>query len=174
VTLSDLDTASEWHTLIPGGHGEGPGVLAAVEDNLFAVGVPGVMWTRESISTGIVASLLGRRRDFLVVTFDAFPEHRVLLGCRDYGNALGVSLFVVATPRLCRKLCRALLFHHDTARREEVGSELSPIELADLTAAIAVVRHALNDALQNLSGATKPPWDSFSDDGTGAERDREE
>jgi hypothetical protein len=161
VILSDHDIVDEWYTLVPDHGGEAPGVLTTVEDNLAAVGVPEMRWTYENIATDIVAALFNQGRDFLVVTLGTFPRYRILVGCEDHGTALGVSLLVARMPSPWRRLCRAFSATDETTRNREAG-RLDAFRVADLTAAVAVVRHALDEALRTSLAAVESEFGSFA------------
>ena len=150
MKLTDYQIVNQWHALLPRCHGEAPGILAMVEDELAQVGVPGLYWSQESVSTGLLKGLFGKRRDFLLVSHEAFSEYRVLVGCQNYGTALGVSRLVVASARLLNDAYRAIRLNVEITERFQIGSELDPFDLADLRAILEIIHQAVRGAVQNL------------------------
>lgn len=151
MTLSELTTVSESLVLVPAAAGGRPGLFAMIIERLRSTRASGIAWSIESVSAGKLAAFMGRSQDLLVVTFEAFPEHLVLIGARDLGTAIAVSYSVAVRECLSRNLRRALLFGWSAPQREQVGSELSGFAAMDLAAKIALVRSALDDALQSLA-----------------------
>jgi len=150
ITLRAENIADESHQLLPGCGGEGVGLLAGLERQLARAAAPDVHWYEESVATGFWRALLGDRRDFFVVFCSRFPEHHVLVGCRDHGSDLTVSRYLVVSPCLRRDLRRALRLGTDQAYRFDIGSELDPFEFEDLMAFLSVVRQALEAAVRSL------------------------
>ncbi len=153
MILSSVSIVSEWHTILPGATEGRSAIFEAVADRLAEMDAPEIMWAVERVSAGIIKSLLGRGRDYLVITFHGFPEHRALIGCESFGTTVGLSLLVVAQVRLGRSLRRAIVSRGDAAKTEEVGGELGIGAATRLSTLISIVRLALDDALNSLFGA---------------------
>ena len=165
MKLTDYQIVNQWHVLLPHCRGEGPGILAMIEAELAQVGVPGLYWSQESVSTGLLKSLFGKRRDFLLVSHGAFSQYRVLVGCQNYGTALGVSRLVVASPRLLDEVYRAM------RERFQIGNELDPFDLTDLRAILEIIHQAVRGAVQDLLNEREEQASSIS---TGAFFDDED
>ncbi|MBP7146453.1 MAG: hypothetical protein KBD01_02830 [Acidobacteria bacterium] len=153
MRLAQFQILDQWHLLVRAAGHKGARFVIALERALAAAALPGIEWHEASIAAGFLKSLRGKRRDVLVITTRAFPEHRVLVSHYPYGTALGVGRFVVVRPRIGRDARRLLSIPRHGTSWHEVGSEHDVFECMDLAAAIAVVDNAVNVAV----GVLKQP-----------------
>jgi hypothetical protein len=155
MKLSDHLVAEQSHQVLEGLGDEVIGLLAAVERHLAIVAAPAISWEVQSVDTGLLRSLTGRRRDFLVVAHAGFGEYRVLIAARSYGTVLQASWLLVASPRLSNQLVRAMRFTADARDRHDIGAELDALALMDLNAFVGITRLALKNAIADLVGDEK-------------------
>jgi hypothetical protein len=153
MTLSDHQIAEQSHQLLENLGDETLGLLAAIERNLTIVAAPDISWEMQSIDTGLLRALSGRRRDFLVVEHARFREYRVLFSARAYGTVLQASWLLVASPRLSNQVVRAMRLTADAKSRHDIGAELDTMSLLDLNAYIGVTRLCFRKAIAELSKA---------------------
>src|SRR5262245_64407781 len=104
LSLKDGKIVRQWGTMLAGCQGEGPGLLKTVEEILASYDVPGLSWKQESASTGFLKGLAGKRRDFLVVYSEQFPECLVCIGAQDYGVFLNVVWYLTTAPKFLNKI----------------------------------------------------------------------
>src|SRR5258706_1521231 len=133
MKLSDHQIAEQSHQILEGFGDEALGFLAAVERNLAIVAAPDISWEMRSIDTGLLRSLAGKRRDFLVVEHAKFREYLVLIAARACGTVLQASWLLVASPRLSNQVVRAMRLTADATGRHAVGAELDTLALMDLS-----------------------------------------
>lgn len=165
VDLKEENIADQWHAILPRCHKDGPGLLAAIEENLEAAGVPEMTWSQESVAAGAFQSLRGRRRDALVVRYRPLREWQVALLAHAFGENLHVSWLVVVAPKRMRGILRALCFSENRATRGSVGSELGTFERQQLAAFIAVTDDVAKAAIATLCAERHVSWESLWKDG---------
>jgi len=149
MTLDEAMIVESWSVLVPRAADEGLSILAAIEENLTKAAVPGLEWSEESVSTGLVKGLTGKRRDALVISYRPTPEWRVIVIINPFGTTLHVSWIVLAVPTRARDLRRSVRFGGD-GHGPSVGDELDFFDRTDLAAAIAVTRQATKVAIDAL------------------------
>lgn len=99
VTLKDGKILDKWSTMLTNCRGEEEGLVRAVEANLAAFEAPGVSWTRETVSPGWLKGLMGKKRDFLLVSHERFDDYTFFVSARDYGTSLDVSWYLATSPK---------------------------------------------------------------------------
>jgi hypothetical protein len=151
ASFASLGIVGERHLLVPNGADLTFDLLHTIREKLRDVGVPGLSCSVKAIASGTLASLLGRSQDYLVVAFDRFPEHSVLVGATEIGAGLEVSFYVVASTRFGRRVRRAIRFAWDPDRRDEPGAELSFGDAAALGARVETVRYCLEETVKQLT-----------------------
>lgn len=144
------------HLLLDGLHGEGPGVIEAIESYLEAAAAPDISWFETTVSPSVVKELLGKRRDFLVIECKNLKEYRVLVTARDYGTALDVAWFLTGSARLSNDIRRTFRFGDGDGDRYDVGAELDVFDLMDLASFVSLTRHALKQAVDEFTDKDEP------------------
>ncbi len=147
MKLSDHQIAEQSHQILEGLGDEALGLLAAVERNLAIVAAPDIAWEMQSVDTGFLRSLAGRRRDFLIVEHTKFKEYLVLIAARKFGTVLQASWLLVASPRLSNQAVRAMRLTADAKGRHDIGSELTVLQTMDLDAFIGITRLCFRKAI---------------------------
>ncbi len=151
IRLRDFMIAEQLHRILEGLGDEAVGLTVAVERQLRAVAAPHVSWQMDTVETGPLRGLTGKRRDFLVVQHEHLREYRVLVCGRAYGTALQASWFLMASPRIANDLVRALRLTEEKEGRYDVGAELDVFDMIDLNAFIGITRLALKKAITELT-----------------------
>lgn len=151
MKLTDYQIAEQAHQLIEGIGEEGISLLAAVEKHLAIVDAPEIRWEMQSVDTGLLQALSGRRRDFLVVSHTRLKEYQVLVSARAYGTTLMATWMLTASPRIGNEIVRAMRFTTDSKSRHDIGAELDTFALIDLAAFSAITRLALKKAIADLT-----------------------
>ena len=136
LTLKDAKIVQKWTTMLPNCAGEGSGIIQKVQAALKTVEAPGISWKEESASTGFLKGMMGKRRDFLVIRNEKFPEWLVCVGAQDYGKYLHVVWYLTAAPRLLNKMRGA-------AAGELLVDELDVFDQQDVEAYASVTRMAV-------------------------------
>lgn len=127
------------------------GLQLAVERKLQSIGDPEISWHVETVETGFLRALAGKRRDFLVIQHARLREYSVLIAVRPHGTALHAAWMVVATPRFTNDLQRAVRLDAEPGTRLEVGAELDLFDILDLKAFVSLTRLALKHAIRELT-----------------------
>lgn len=99
VTLKEAKILDHWATVLEQCNGEEEGLLRGVEARLEGFQAPGVSWKRETVSPGWLKGLMGKKRDFLIVSHERFDDYTFFVGARDYGSALDVSWYLAASQK---------------------------------------------------------------------------
>jgi hypothetical protein len=151
MQLRDYQIAEQFHQLLEGLGDEAMGLLVAVEGKLTAVAAPDISWEMQSVDTGLLRSLAGKRRDFLVIEHRKFKEYRILISARAYGTVLQASWLLVAAPRFSNEVVRAMRLTADAKGRHDIGAELDTLAMMDLNAFVGITRLALRRAVAELT-----------------------
>jgi hypothetical protein len=144
VTLKDGKILDKWSTMIFWCQGEEEGFLRAVEANLAAWQAPGVFWKRETVSPGWLKGLMGKRRDFLLVSHERFDDYTFFVSARDYGTSLDISWYLAASQK--NALAKLAVSYVP-------GSALFNLDVfdqQDLTAYVTVGHRAVRMAVEDL------------------------
>ncbi len=144
LNLKEGKIVREWSIMLPECQAEGPGLIEAIQKKLAACEVPGLTWKEESASTGFMKSMLGKRRDFLVVRSEQFSEWLVCIGARDYGRFLDVVWYLTTSPKFLNKMRSA-------AAGVVLVDELDVFDQQDVNAFAAVTRMATVTATEELA-----------------------
>jgi hypothetical protein len=147
----------EWSQLLPECAGEAPRIMADVQARLKATNVMGMNWSEESLASGYVIGVLGRRRDCVRIQHAKFPEVVVIAGAYDHGTNLLVFWIAAARPRLLGRIRRALRFGADSERCYEIAAELDLIQAWALGAFLETTRIAVRRPIADLLSDRKPP-----------------
>ena len=144
LNLKDGKIAREWSTMLPECQAEGPGLVGTIQKKLAAYEVAGLSWQEESASTGFMKSMLGKRRDFLVVRTEQFPEWLVCVGAKDYGRFLNVVWYLTVSPKFLNKM-------RGVGAGTILTDELDVFDQQDVSAFAAVTRMATVTATEELA-----------------------
>ena len=144
LSLKDGKIVREWSTMLPECQGEGPGLVEVIKRKLGAYEIPDLSWKEESTSTGFMKSMMGKRRDFLVVRTEQFSEWLVCIGAKDYGRFLNVVWYVTTSPKFLNKMRSA-------AAGEVLVDELDVFDQQDVNAFAAVTRMATVSATEEFA-----------------------
>lgn len=151
LSLKDGKIVRQWSTLLPGCQDEAPGLIKAVQDRLASFEVPGLSWKEESASTGFLKSMMGKRRDFLIVRSEKFSEWLVCIGAQDYGRFLDVVWYLTAAPKFLNRMRSA-------AAGEVLVDELDVFDQQDVNAYASVTRIAVQEATEELANKRQLDW----------------
>jgi len=143
-TLKDEKIVDNWTMVIGGGQEKADYVFDIVQKLLEANQAPGVKWELGEVTPSFFKGLFGRKRDFLLVTNEAFKEYKMYIGARDYGTNLDVQWFLACEPGFFQRLGDKM--------DQAVGmiSMLDIFAQQDLRAYVTVVHHCLLNAVDAL------------------------
>jgi hypothetical protein len=147
VTLKEGKILDNWSTLIEHCHGEEEGLLRAVEHHLGELKAPGVSWARETVSPGWLKGLMGKKRDFMLVSHERFDDYSFFISARDYGTCLDVAWYLAGSPK------NPLVKLAEKAASYVPGSALFNLDVfdqQDLTAFVTVGHRAVRHAIERL------------------------
>ena len=144
MNLKDGKIVREWSTLLPECQAEAPGLVEAIKGKLAAYEAPGLSWKEESASTGFLKGMMGKRRDFLIVRSEQFPEWLVCIGAKDYGRFLNVVWYFTTSPKFLNKMRSA-------AAGDIFVDDLDVFDQQDVNAFAAVTRMATVTATEELA-----------------------
>ena len=151
ITLKEGKIIDQWSTLIEQCQGHGEGLLQSVEANLRSSEAPGVSWKRESVAPGWLKGLLGKRRDYLLLTHERFDDYLMCVGARDYGTALDVSWYLTGSTKSA--LVKALAQVPGVGVAAGMYAALQSLDVfdqQDLTAYVTIGHHAVIKAVEEL------------------------
>lgn len=143
-TLKDEKITDNWAAVISGGQGKADYVFDNVQKFLEANQAPGVNWELGEVTPSFFKGLFGRKRDFLLVTNEAFKEYKMYIGARDYGANLDIQWFLTCEPGFFKKLSDQI------DRASNMITMLDIFAQQDLRAYVTVVHHCLLDAVDIL------------------------
>ncbi len=157
MRLSNQIVIARFHALIHEAAGEAHGFLHSVERTLDRSEAPGLTWTYESVSTGLVKGLFGKRRDYLLVRDKQFRDHVVCVAARPYGRHLDAVWYHTVSPRLGRRF-QEVLEQGLAQSSEPIVGVYDLFDIQDLSAFVALTRHAVQAAVhafrKNRGGVT--------------------
>jgi hypothetical protein len=151
ITLKEGKIIDQWSTLIEQCQGEGEGLLQGVEGHLKRHEAPGVSWKRESVAPGWLKGLMGKRRDFLLLTHERFDDYLMCVGARDYGTNLDVSWYLTGSTKSAIVRALANVPGVGVAAGLYAGTQsLDIFDQQDLSAYVTVGHHAVLRAVEEL------------------------
>ncbi len=137
-----------WGMLIKNGQGRFDKVFQDTESFITESKAPSLKIGRNKMAPGIIGSLFGAKRDFLVVKdqqSSMLSPYQIFINARDYGNNLDVSWYLTYRPSFFEAFLAVFRIRSSIAL-----TELDLFELQDLTAYTAVCHHSTLDAVVNL------------------------
>lgn len=150
MSLKDAKIMDQWSVMLPGCQGEGPGLIQVVQQKLSSYECQDITWKEESASTGLMKSLMGKRRDVLVVRNEKFSEWMVCMGAQDYGRFLNVVWYLTASPSVMSKFRGGGVVGLATGGGF-VLPDLDVFDQQDVSAYVAVTRMAVRAAAEELA-----------------------
>lgn len=143
--LKEESILSQWSTLVQGGGKYGEWVLVTTCKQLKDAQLPrGCNWAMQEVrSSGLLQRVY---REFLVVSWDQFPDHRIYVGVRDFGIHLYCCWYLAVEPDLITKWVSKKL----TGLPLELSAPKNIMVDQDLSLWASVVHHALLDTIHEL------------------------
>ncbi len=142
--LTKEQVIDSWGMLVENGQGRSNEVFQMTSDFIRESKAPSLKTKNEKMSPGVVGSILGSKRDFLVVRDQHLSAYQVFINVRDYGENLDVSWYLTYRPSFFKALLH--LFRSSAFAL----SELDLFEQADLKAYATVCHHSTLKAVENL------------------------
>ncbi len=142
--LTKEQVIDSWGTLIEKGQGKSNEVFQMTSNFISESKAPSLRTKQEKMSPGVVKSLLGTKRDFLVIKDPSLAPYQIFIGVRDYGENLDVSWYLTYRPSFFKALLS--LFRSSAFAL----SELDLFEQQDLIAYATVCHHSALKAVENL------------------------
>lgn len=146
VTLKEQKIVESWGIVIQGGQGKASSIFDTTQDLLEANKAPGVKWEMTEAKPGLIKGLLGKKRDYLLVTNESLKDYRMYIGARDYGTNLDVAWFLTVEPGFLSKLAKTA----QAMASFGVFGNLDIFDQQDLRAYVTVSHHAIIDAVESL------------------------
>lgn len=130
-----------WDTLISGGHGHADPIVTSTVWRIDQQQLPRVHYEQCDVSPGILSSLAGKTRPFLVISQSAnrrLQPYRMYVNVRDYGDNLQASWY--------------LAYHRSFFERFKPNPlvQLDLFDEQDLRAYVSAVHHCFTDAVVEL------------------------
>lgn len=163
--VKNEEVIDSWSVLIRNANGKANKIFENTEDLLAKTEVPNVRIDKRKLSTSIIGSIFGAKRDFLIVTETgnrALRPYQMFIGSRDYGNNLDVCWYLTYRLSFKQKLSaflRAipligiLLVPGGAEYLERGRKEVSKMDLfdeQDLRAYVTNAHHCLLEAVDKL------------------------
>lgn len=143
-TLKDEKIMDSWGMVIRGARGKADYIFDTTQSLLQESEAPDVSWKLGEITPGLIKGLLGRKREYLMVTNEALKDHKMYIGARDYGIYLDVQWYLTAEPGFLKSM------HSKMAVGTELGLSfaLDIFAQQDLRAYVTVAHHCLLGAVE--------------------------
>lgn len=149
VTLKDEKLLDSWGVVIDNAAGNQDQLLARITANLQHGELPGVGWKMVEASPSMFKQLLGKKRQYLMVTSQALTDYRMYVGARDYGRHLDVSWFLTVEPGFFKKAFSGMMTQG--ANPMALSFMLDLFDQQDLRAYVtAVHRCCVRQAVESL------------------------
>ena len=142
-----LDT---WATLIEKGQGRSEGIFQDTRFFIEESKAPSLKIDKQSMAPGIVTGLMGKKRDFLVVTDQEnfrLKPYQIFLNARDYGDNLDISWFLTYRPTLWQAVLSLFPYVNVIPR---ALSDLDLFDQQDLRVYTTNAHHCLLKAVEKL------------------------
>lgn len=142
-----LDT---WATLIEKAQGRSEGIFQDTRFFIEESKAPSLKIDKQTMAPGIVSGLMGKKRDFLVVTdhenFRLKP-YQIFMNARDYGDNLDISWFLTYRPTLWQAVLSLFPYVNIIPR---TLSDLDLFDQQDLRVYTTNAHHCLLKAVEKL------------------------
>ena len=146
LTIKQDRILDNWVTVVDNGAGYSGRVYDKTDMFLAEAQLPGVTWKREDVSTGLLEGLLGKTRDFLVVSHRGLKEYGMYLSSRDYGQHLDCGWFLTVEPRFLKRAISKYAVGSGNGR----SLSLDVFDQQDLSAWVSVVHHAFVKSIKEI------------------------
>lgn len=111
VTLKDEKLLDSWGVVIEQGCGRGEGLMDTINQHLAHAELPGIAWKTVEAKPSLIKGLLGKKRDYLMMTNESLKDYRMYAGVRDYGVHLDISWFLTAEPGFFKQALSEMMTH---------------------------------------------------------------
>jgi len=149
--LKGRQVIDSWSVLISGAKGKAEDIFRDTEEFIKKSGAPNIQMKRRTVSPGIFKRLLGKKREFLVVTEKdsmKLKPFQMFINARDYGNNLDVCWYL--TYRIGIKQMLTALFVPLAAAIQGILMKLDLFDQQDLRAYVTNAHHCLLEAVEKL------------------------
>lgn len=146
VTLKDEKVMDRWSVLIANAQGRAEDLFERTISNIKEMSPPDVEYQMEVVKPGWLKGLMGKKREYLMITNGGLKDYRMYIGARDYGRTLDVSWYLTIEPGFFKKQISKALTGSDKA----LSFNLDLFTQQDLMAYVSVVHHALLEAVEEL------------------------
>jgi len=103
VTLKDEKIIDRWSMIVESGQGQAEKIYQDTENNIKESKAPGIRIERTKVRPGWLKGLLGKEREYMMVTNEALRDYRMFIGARDFGDNLDISWFITCEPGFFKK-----------------------------------------------------------------------
>ena len=111
VTLNDEKLLDSWGVVIEQASGRGESLIDTVNQHLSHSDLPGIVWKMVEAKPSLIKGLLGKKRDYLMVTNNSLKDYRMYVGVRDYGVHLDISWFLTVEPGFFKQIFNEVATH---------------------------------------------------------------
>lgn len=146
VILKDEKILDSWSTIIENAQDKVAEIYNEVPRFIQESQAPGVKTETVNVNPGMIGALLGRRRDYLMVTNESMKDFKMYIGAREYGNNLDVSWYLTCEPSVFKKALSDILTKSDKG----LSFMLDIFQQQDLNAYATVVHHCLLKSVENI------------------------
>lgn len=139
-----------WSVLIENGQGKADDIFRDTEQFIKESKAPDVRMNRARVAPGVIRSILGSIRHFLVTTETGNPRlkpYQLFLNARDYGNNLDISWYVTCRPTFWQTFFSLIPFVNLLPKG---FLELDLFDQQDLRVYVTNAHHCLLKAVENL------------------------
>lgn len=149
VTVEHEKILDSWGMLIDGGAGKGDTLLAWFMKFLRESNAPGIEVEAVEVRPSWLKGLLGKSREFLMVTNKGAKDFRMYVCVRDYGNDLDVSWFITCEPGFLKKRIIKSMVKAGNVDKA-MNMILDILTWQDLAAGATCVHHSLLKAVEAI------------------------
>lgn len=139
-----------WSTLIENAQGKAEGVFLSTEAFIKENNVSSLSMTKESISPGLIKSMFGTAREFLVAVYSEsfrLKPYQIFVNARDFGNNLDVSWYLTYRPSIWQAIASLIPF---VKAASQALRELDLFDQQDLRAYATVVHRSVLKSVDKL------------------------
>ena len=151
-TLRRRHIIERWDSLIVGGHGQAPAVVAATLAELDRLALPSLRRQVATLGPSVLRRLAGHTRPFLIISHTdnrRLRAFRMYVSARDYGQTLQVAWFLTYQPRPWERVRdQTVLFRLDLFAEQDLRAYVTAVHRCFLQAVLDLLLMLGQDASQ--------------------------
>jgi len=135
-----------WNSVVMNGAGRDKWALDTIDQAIKDANIPEFKCELMDVSTGGLGGLMGKKRDFLVVTHRRLRDYRMYICARDFGAHLDVSWFLTIEPGFLKRT----VSKYTTGNPQAISQAIDLFDQQDLSAYVSVAHHCVTQTVEML------------------------